>query len=293
MKYFFDSIITQAYWKFALFSKRGLQSIFAWFGGAFLTLQVLDWFSVLRRENYGPEVVLAMVCFSTLMSVLTRRPTQSVSVRVPNKDCSVEVRIGDILDHTGAVVISTNTTFDTDTGSGLISAKSLQGQFEAKFFLGKSTELDRMVEDGLSGKTFEDRPNKQKGKTKNFPMGTVVPLNTHGRTFYFCAMATLSDAGTASTTESDLHAALDRLWSFVRTEGELQELAVPLIGTGRGRIGLTRERVIELIALSFKQATIDGVLTHKLAIVVHPDDAKNFQINLWEIRDDLSRLMRH
>ncbi|MFT4780036.1 MAG: hypothetical protein ACI923_002579 [Flavobacteriales bacterium] len=55
-------------------------------------------------------------------------------------------------------------------------------------------------------------------------------------------MPVLGENGNASSTVTDLKNALEGLWEYVRNNDELQELAVPVIGTGRGRIKMTRKK---------------------------------------------------
>jgi len=177
----------------------------------------------------------------------------------------LEVRIGDIFDASGAIMISTNTVFESDVAGGKISPGSLQGQFTAKYFTGDQNALIGIIEEGL--KDFDGPP---------YPMGTTVPVNTHGKTFYFVAMAELNEQGTASTTPQAVEQAMKGLWNYVRKSGELQELVVPVIGTARGRINLTRKKMIEKISESFVNASLEGKFTDRLVIIVHPNDAKRF-----------------
>jgi hypothetical protein len=71
-------------------------------------------------------------------------------------------------------------------------------------------------------------------------------------------------------------------------QGEIGDLAIPALGTGRGRLELPRRKVIELIAQSFADASRDKVFANKLAIVVHPEDAKRYEVNLFQVRDYLA-----
>lgn len=290
MNYIFDSIRTLAYWRYAIFSLNGARSAFAWFGSIYLLIEVLDFFGAYRRDQYAPYAVLLFAFVALLLSVIMRRPTSSVIYRVPNKDCLIEVKIGDLFDQEGAIVISANTTFDTDVAGGVIAPASLQGQVEARYFLGRHDDLEDQIEEGLSEFQSTEREKAIK-KTSEFPMGTTVQVNSHGKTFYFCAMARLNEKGNASTTPQDLDDSLEGLWKHVRESGELQKLNIPVMGTGRGRLRPGRQKVIELIAQSFVSASVERVFIQHLTIVVHPSDAKNFDINLWEIRDHLDRAL--
>mgnify|MGYP006440810263 FL=1 len=123
-------------------------------------------------------------------------------------------------------------------------------------------------------------------------MGTTIPIHTHGKTFYFTAMAELGENGNASSSISDIKNALDGLWNYVRTSGELQELAVPVLGTGRGRLNTPRKKMIAMIAESFFKASIKNKFTDKLIITVRPNDAANFGINLYDIKDHLKHVLK-
>ena len=285
MKYFWDSITTLAYWKYALFSPSGLRSVLSAFGAIYLFIEALDFFGLYARDKYASYAFLMVMGVSIVVSTLLRRPLTSTIVNFPQKDFSVEVRIGDVFDASGAVAISTNTAFEADVAGGKIHADSLQGQFTVRYFQGKQDELEAIIQKGL-GQAKVDGEGR-------YPYGTTVPVTTHGKTFYWFAMAELNEQGNASTTPQAVDRALQGLWTFVREQGELQELAIPLIGTGRGRLNTPRNKMIERIAQSFVDASSKGVFSDRLVIVVRGEDAKKFGVNLWEIKDYLERSIVH
>jgi len=69
-------------------------------------------------------------------------------------------------------------------------------------------------------------------------------------------------------------------------------LAVPVIGTGRGRIKLSRKKMIALIAESFVKASSQAKFTDRLVIVVRPEDACRFAVNLYDIKDHLVQILK-
>lgn len=125
------------------------------------------------------------------------------------------------------------------------------------------------------------------GKATEYPIGTVARVKGHGRTFYFVAMSRLDAQGTAGTTLREVEDALEALWSFILTHGELRNLSVPLMGTGRGRTGFSRKKMAERIAQSFAEASQNQIFSNRLSIVIRPEDAENFGVNLYQIRDYL------
>lgn len=280
--YFWDSVKSKEYWRYALISRAGGASWLAVFGALNLSVAALDFFDIYARDRYAAYAFWIFLVLSAAISILFfRRPITSIEIKLPTRDICIEVRIGDLFEATGAVVISSNTVFEADVANGKIDSDSLQGQFTKKYFPGDQSELINEIQESLKGLDGE----------APYPMGTVVPINTHGKTFYFTAMAELNEQGNASTTVKDVQKAMAGLWRFVRESGELQELAVPVIGTGRGRLRSNRKRMILTIAESFVEGSGDRKISDKMVIVVLPEDAKKFQVNLWEIKDYLDPLL--
>lgn len=281
MRNFFRTIASKAYWQFVLFSRTGAESVFAIFGGVYLVVEVLDFFRIYTRDEYASWAFIPFLVVSVIGSIVLRPPTKSVTVKMPGGDGTIEVRVADLFDVSGAVMVSTNTNFEADVAGGKIAPDSLQGQFTAKYFTGNQTELIQQIEEGKTG--LEGDPP--------YPIGTTIPVTTHGKTFYFTAMANLNQQGNASTTREYVKHALDRLWTHVRNSGELQELGVPVIGTGRGRLRISRKTMIGIIADSFEKASEDGKITDHLIITVPPADADRFGVNLYDIKDYLNHLL--
>jgi len=281
MKYFFNSILSKAYWRY-IFSFDGLKSILAIFGTIWIVIETLDFFKVYTRDQYGSFAFFVFIIISILISILLRRPIKSILILFQEYDLSVEVRIANMFDISAATMISTNTVFEADVAGGKIAVDSLQGQFTAKYYTGNQIELINKINEEL----------KNVPSTSPYPIGTTIPIHTHGKTFYFTAMAELGESGNASSSISDIKFALIGLWDYVRSKGELQELAVPVIGTGRGRVNLSRKKMIALIAESFIKASVQGKFSENLIIAIRPEDAHNFEINLYDIKDHLIHVLK-
>jgi hypothetical protein len=281
VKYFFNSISSKAYWRY-IFSLDGFKSILAIFGMIWLIIETLDFFTIYTRDQYGSYAFFIFIAISILISILLRRPIKSILIPFPEYDFSVEVRIADLFEMSGATMISSNTLFEADVAGGKIAVGSLQGQFTAKYFTGNQIELIQSISEELVSTSA----------TSPYPIGTTIPIHTHGKSFYFVAMAEIGEGGNASSTISDIKIALNGLWDYVRENGELQELAVPVIGTGRGRIKISRKKMIAQIAESFVKASIQNKFSDKLIITIRPEDAQNFGINLYDIKDHLMHVVK-
>jgi hypothetical protein len=282
----FASYLTRSYWKYAVFSKQAGADFLAALGALNLFLGLLNFFNVVPRETLPPGAFWATLLVSGGWVLLSRRPVMKVTYKIPKKDFCYEVRIGDLLNSKEDIVVSTNTTFDTDMARGLISPRSIQGQVVIRFFDGKTEELDKQIRKSLTGLEYTEAISP--GNKKRYPIGTVAKVSAHGKNFYFLAMAELNEHGNAKSDESKIETSLEKLWDFVSHQGEIGDLAIPVVGTGRGRLELPRRKAIELIAQSFAEASREKVFANKLAIVVVPEDAKRYEVNLFEIRDYLA-----
>jgi hypothetical protein len=286
VKYFFESIRTYSYWKYALFSGEAVTKFFGVIGLLYLCVNIADLFNIYKKDQYAQYGIFIFIFLALAFVLSTRRPVSRVSYKVPKKDLTFEVRIGDIFKANGETIISSNSTFDTDMSKGLIARNSLQGQLAAQFFDGQTAEIDRQINESLQREAFavnETRP----GKKYEYPIGTVARLSAHGKNFYLVAMSHMNENGTAFSDPRMLDEALEKLWSNIAAKAELGDIVMPLMGTGRGRISIPRKKVIERIAQSFADASADRIFSNKLTIFVRPEDALKFSLNLFQVKDYL------
>ncbi|WP_095092951.1 macro domain-containing protein [Pseudomonas sp. Irchel 3A5] len=288
MRYFFESIRTRAYWRYALFSGEAIGKFFAVVGILYLCVDLADAFNIYKKDHHSYYGLLILVGLALLYVLSTRRPLSRVSYKVPQKDFAVEVMIGDLFKIPGEVIISTSSTFDTDMSSGLIAVTSLQGQLATNYFNGQTTEIDRQIEVSLSGEQFTIN-DKRPGKKKEYPIGTVARVSAHSKNFYLVAMSHMDETGNASSDLKIIDEALDKLWINLASKAEVGDIVMPLMGTGRGRVPYPRKKMIERIAQSFADACNQRAFSNKLIIIVRPEDASRFSLNLFQVRDYLGQ----
>lgn len=288
MKYFFESITTRAYWRYALFSAEAVGKFLGVVGVLYLCVDLADAFNIYKkdRHSYYGLIILVLLALGYVLS--TRRPVSRVSYKIPQKDFAVEVLIGDLFKIPGEVIISTSSTFDTDMASGLIAVGSLQGQLATNYFNGQTAEIDRQIELSLANENFianEKRP----GKKKEYPIGTVARVSSHSKNFYLVAMSHMDENRNAHSDLKMVDEALGKLWVNLSSKAEVGDIVMPLMGTGRGRVAYPRKKMIERIAQSFTDACSERAFSNKLIIVVRPEDASKFSLNLFQVRDYLGQ----
>ncbi len=290
MEYFLQSIRTVSYWKYALWSADSVKTFFAVIGGGWAIIGLLEFLHIYERQQFPKSTIWILVVIAIFCVLITRRPASRIFYKVPGRDLKIEVRVASLFGTRGQKVISTNTTFDTDIAGGIISAQSVQGQFTNHYYGQNIEKLNEEIEHGLGGRPYVT-VEKERGKHRQYPIGTTVKLKVGTDQFYWVAMADMNYYNTAETSLDKVLAALDGLWNYIATQGEMDDVVLPLIGTGRGRLDVGRMRMIAHIAQSFVKASTGRIFTNKLVIVIRTKDVENFGINLFAVRDLLSHYL--
>ena len=261
------------------------------YSGSWLGVEMLSYFRSAFEEwsrgNFG--LFIGIFLFGLLPVGVGRflwkcRDMLSVSHRLDETDISIEIRVDDIFSLTGAFIISTNTTFDTDMSEGLISEESLQGQF-TKAYYNKEEHLDQELAEVLKGEEFTIDENKP-GKKERYEIGTVAKVSPGDQLAYFVAIADLNQHGVASSSLDNIRESLRKLWSYIANQGEFDHLVMPVLGTGRARIQVPREVMIREIIRSFINARYsENKFCEKLTIVIFEEDYRGHDIDLQELKD--------
>lgn len=270
-------------------SLRGLSALLSSFGSLWLLVEIANYFF---HETVLPELIESSWWVFLLVglgiAVWICRPVLIVSARLRNRDVQIEIVIGNVFTFEGAIVVGSNSTFDTKISKDLISEKSVQGQFTEKYYA-EEKFLDAELNHGLSGYGFEELDSVRLGKTKRYPLGTVVKLNPKNRIGYFLAIANINEHGVASSTFDALKDCLAELWVFIGDRGVKGSLVVPVLGTGATRLTTTRQEVVHEIIKSFVAACSERTFCDKLTIVVSESDAIEHALNL----DRLGAYLNH
>ncbi|MFP5039941.1 macro domain-containing protein [Parasediminibacterium sp. JCM 36343] len=290
MNYHLRSFKTKSYWVYAFWSTDSLKTFVAVVAGIWTFVDILDSFKCLDKKTLSLHWLVPLFLIGIIAVIFTRRPVKKIRYKSPSHDLIIEVCIGDLFKIPGQKIISTNTTFDTDISSGIISINSLQGQFTQKFYPGDLPKLDKEIELGLQGIPYTVI-TKKSGKTHRYEFGTTIKLKLADQYFYWFAMSDLNESNTATTTQMDVNKSLDGLWAFIETKGEKLDTVIPLIGSGLGRLTTSRKKLIALIAQSFINASEKRIFSNKLTIVVYPGDIEKSGLNLFEVKDLLGHYL--
>jgi len=129
----------------------------------------------------------------------------------------------------------------------LVSINTLHGQWLNRWKqTGGSTEsLNDHIRTSLQNRNVK-MTSYHNGKFK-VPIGTVVEVDTENARYYLLAIADFDEENHAHAEEKQIRTAVASLMSYYDIHGQGDRMIVPLMGTGRSRVGLSYKESFDLI----------------------------------------------
>jgi hypothetical protein len=276
------------YWRYIFSLKKTANAILGTLGVIWLLVEASSFFSV-DLSNFFKAHWLWLLILGVVWVIYENWPQTEFCYKLKDRDIRIQLSIGDLFSYPGDLIIPTNSSLDTSFNENLISKESTQGQFTIKYFK-EARYLEQDIQLSLAGKQpVEQLPDKKKGNKYRYEIGEVIKLTLPEDKFTYLPITShINNEGIAYTNFDNILVSLGKLWEFLIEKGELNELNMPVIGTGRGRILETRETIIKTIIYSFISATTSSKkFCNKLNIVVHPKDFSDHEINIKELKDIL------
>lgn len=258
--------------------------------GIILTLgECVQWMfnsNIIYTWMHDYVVLILLTCI--VISFWKNKVQLSYEYFLKGTDVKINLKVADVLAAKAAIVIPTNTTFDTKMEDEFISISSVQGQFQKKYFDNNLGTLDSLLEKELEGYSYE-KIDRTYSKDKKYPLGTVCKVTYDGKHYYFVAIADINEYGkTVNTKFENVQVALEGLWSQLESRGHIENLAIPLLGTGRAGIkDASRRKVIQEIIFSFVASAKERKITENLQICIHPLDLEHKDLELKKLNEYL------
>ena len=236
--------------------------------------------------NWGWRGYIGLTLFSLLCTIALNLPRKSVCRSLSSPDSTVEIKVGDLFDEPGHLVIGANDVFDTEPGE-VIKPSSVQGQFLTRMYHGDHRRLDTDIDVALEPLKAERKreSGRKKGKFWRYPIGTTLVLGLPDRRYFLNAYGYMGNDLKVESTADDIWRSLSCLWEQVRLKGHGLEVAIPVIGSDLARTNLPRMTLTKLIVISFIAASKKDFVTEKLTVVIHPKDLDS--VDLYALKDFL------
>jgi Domain of unknown function (DUF6430) len=237
--------------------------------------------------NFGWIGYFLLLAVSLVAALIRRFPRRSVCKALSSPDSVVEIKIGDLFDEPGHLVIGANDVFDTELGE-VIKPSSVQGQFLKRVYGGDLARLDVDIEAALEN--YKDRriqePNKKRGKNWRYPIGTTIVLGSLEKRYFWTAYGYMSNDLRVQSNADYIWNSLSFLWEEVRRKGHGMDVAISVIGADLARTNLPRMALAKLIINSFVVASKKEYVARKLTVVIYPRDLEN--TDMYDLEDFLA-----
>lgn len=200
-------------------------------------------------------------------------------IKLTIRKTSVSIGCGDIFNVSGLRVIGCDTHFDTRVDDIIIAKKSLHGQLVLKH--GDKDEIKSTVA------VEAERLGLQKNSDGlyDFPLGTIIRYDSSvdNHTYLMLAMAELDAQNEAHTNMAKFELMLMKMWREISRVYALNDVALPLLGTGIPRFDDGPKDKEDLLRCMLCTLNSSGVtLKSKVEILIY-GNVKD--IPLYEYKD--------
>lgn len=271
-------------WQGISFFKVG-KSLFSVFGVLWLVVEILTFFNKQEFANDLKSLWWVFLILGVILVIYQNWPKNFYTYKVNNRDVSISIQLGDVFKTTGALIVPVNNRLDVDNNGIVSKSSSILKYFIDIVYKGVGSHLDT----DINSKLLDSKDWYEKFIIKTNPneykIGTVVPVFRDEKQYYLLCNTTLNDQNRSKCTPDDLRNSLVELWAFLTHCGSKDNLVIPIIGTGRGRLTMTREEVIKEIVLSFLASLSADNYCEQLTICIHPYDIKKYNLNIEKISD--------
>lgn len=260
--------------------KKDCISILAFLGAVVTVNDIISFFKL----DIPQIIIIISLIIGTIVILLINKPKKEYVFNIKDRDIKIILKIGDILKEKFAIVVPTNTTFDTKMDNDFISIKSVQGQVQDKYFKNNISTLDCLMEKELENIPFIELTDRKDTKNKKYDIGTTVEINQNGKRFYFLADSDINIKGqTINPSTMNITDALSRLWQHIGEFGHVEPIAIPIIGTGRMGIVSSREEIFKNIIFSFVANNTTKKIATELIVYIRKEDIKKYNIEVNEL----------
>ncbi|MCI5510221.1 MAG: DUF6430 domain-containing protein [Eubacterium sp.] len=268
-----------AAWKLSYTAIGYISSIFAF------SVLLKDLAEFNKAEALCKNHWVTLVLIGIIASFIKNHEKVTYKGIVKDDDLQIEVKVNDLFSvKASSYVIPTNTYFRTIMDGDYISPESVQGAFQLKYFKKNTNELDKMIARSLKCQGIEGEDNTDiHGTVKKYPVGTVAKVDIKGKHFYFVAINDVNQYGKpVNQNYNNVDVALKGLLKAILMFGHCDDIAMPLIGTGRAAIReATLESVIEDTINRFVSS--QDKIARKLTVCVRPKDYLEDKLDLERV----------
>lgn len=230
--------------------------------------------------------ILVYLAVAIVFAFLKQSSFTNYSKKIKGTDIEIGVKIGNIFDCKGGIIVPSNNTFIHDTD--IIGTKSIQAQIAFKCADGtytSDTPVEEQIRHALnSNQRLIDAkisvlPIYINGKTYGqYQYGTVVPVTVNAKKrvkhFYFLAMSKIDNPQIPITSDMELSSSIETMWQNVNELTTETSVVSPVIATGAARFfEIPAEVIARYILKTFANyACSKNVRINQFTLIINPND---------------------
>nr|WP_314687949.1 macro domain-containing protein [uncultured Porphyromonas sp.] len=236
----------------------------------------------------GYSIIIQIICGLGVLLVggvyafFQMYPSKSIQIRI-NDALPLQIEFGDIFEKKGVVIIAFNDCFDTIVDDKVIATATIHGMFINRLFKERVSDLDRKIEEALSGVQPEDIPNRIHGKKKRYPLGTcaVIKDEESNNTYILAALTKFDANNHASIPLSEYGTIIQKIIMTANREANYRPVYMPLLGSGQGGIQKSAQKILFYMICQIEFCPNISI-PKGLHIIVH--ESANMSINLDDVK---------
>jgi len=275
--------------------KELLLSLLSAFGVLFL---IIESYEVLTDKNItfsvfefiGLMLIPGIIWFLTNGFIFSGFLKHKISIEISGSNSIIEVRFGDIFLEHGWKAIAVNDFFDHIVDDDIVSSNSLHGITINRYWNGRESEWLKQVKVSLSSYT-STAIERDSGNLNRYSIGTTARVtNNHNKFLFFVLGKTNPVNNITNSDYSSLIISVRGMLKEARAACSMEQLNLPLIGSGLSRIGLSNYSLVDLIILSIIEESKNGKITEKINILLPISIRKEINLvylkDMWDLKQE-------
>lgn len=190
------------------------------------------------------SAILLSVIISAIWTVWERK---SVQVKIDGQTV-LTIKYGDLWTCKGAIVIPVNDYFDTHIGDGIISERTLHGQFIRKVYNNDEKSLKKDIENAIRQQRIKQiGVNNGRGyglPTSKYEIGSCIRIYHDGSLYILVVTSKFDNKNHAELKSSEYPLLLDGLYRGVLELNDDNPVYLPLIGSGQAGTGCSQMKLL-------------------------------------------------
>lgn len=255
-----------------------LVNLFSAFGILWLAIEITNHFATKEVNDFVKGLWWLFGILGLAYAIFMSLPKNKITLILKNTGTILKILQKDIFKIDGALIVPINNHFKVNQDGNLLESKSILSQVVKKYYNSRPEHLQSDLDNKLKDENY-----KHYKENDLFKIGTVVPIKSGNKKFYFLANTILNRNNKSECTDEMFEKSLNELWIYLADYANKDDFIIPLIGTGNGRLKTDPNIVFEEILLSFISSLSYKSYASSLTICIFPGMVKQGLISFPDV----------